>query len=234
MKRAVPMALLFLLALTFWIECTTGGKKMAEAVDLPEPKSKGKVSLEETLAGRRSRRHFREKSIALGDLSQVLWAAQGITGAQHKKRTCPSAGATYPLELFVVVGNGGVKGLDAGVYHYEPGSHSLKKGFDQDVREKLARAALRQQFIGQAPVNIVIAADYSRTTGRYGDRGHRYVHMEVGHAGENIYLQAESLGLGTVAVGAFEDDDVGEVVRLPDKLAPLYIMPLGYPTDRSR
>ena len=99
----------------------------------------------------------------------------------------------------------------------------------REVRLELARAALDQEFIYEAPVDIVICAIYERTTLGYGNRGERYVHIEVGHAGQNIYLQAEALGLATVAIGAFNDEQVRQVLRLDRQTKPLYIMPVGQP-----
>jgi len=198
-------------------------------VFLPLPRLKGEVSLEEAIASRRSIRDYLDKPLSLEQLAQLLWAAQGITDVTRSFRAAPSAGATYPLELYVVVGEGGVTGLEAGVYHYDPRAHVLvlvKKG---DVREDLARACLNQPWVREAPVSIVIVAVYSRTTARYGDRGVRYVHIEVGHVGQNIYLQATALGLGTVAVGAFYDEEVRKIVGAKDAEHPLYVMPVGVP-----
>ena len=121
--------------------------------------------------------------------------------------------------------------MDDGIYHYDIDAHSLTRHYDEDVRLELARAALNQEFIYQAPVDIVICALYGRTLGRYGARGERYVHMEVGHAGQNIYLQATALGLATVAVGAFDDEQVRGVLRLDKQYEPLYIMPMGKPAQ---
>ncbi len=206
-------------------------------ISLPSPRLKGKVSLEETIARRRSVRRYRREPLDLSQLSQVLWSAQGITGS-GRLRAVPSAGATYPLEVFVVVGNSGVivrdleqppTELQAGVYHYEADSHSLNLHKAADVRPDLARASLDQEFIIYAPVDIVLCALYSRTSRRYGKRGERYVHMEVGHAGQNIHLQAVALGLATVEVGAFRDEEVREVLDLEEQIKPLYIMPVGRP-----
>jgi len=133
------------------------------------------------------------------------------------------------MELFIAVGEGTVTGLARGVYRYVPSEHALVQTARADVRASVAEAALGQQFLAQAPLDVLFAADYGRTTGRYGERGMRYVHMEVGHIGENIYLQAEAMGLGTVAVGAFRDDQVAKAFGLPRGLAPLYLMPVGYP-----
>ncbi len=196
---------------------------------LPLPVFKGNMSLEEAILHRRSIREYRKEPLTLHQLSQLLWAAQGITEVRWGFRASPSAGATYPLEIYVVVGNNGVKGLAPGVYRYQPHSHSLvlvKKG---DFREELYSACLNQEWVRDAPVVLVIVADYERTTRVYGERGIRYVHMEVGHVGQNIYLEATALGLGTVAVGAFYDDEVRVIIGAPENHHPLYVMPVGVP-----
>ena len=197
-------------------------------VKLPRPELEGKVSLEEAIARRRSVRRYRAEPLTLSQLSQVLWSAQGIT-AGGELRAAPSAGATYPLELFAFVGKQAIDGLEAGIYHYEVDSHSLVCSQRGDLRRELARAALDQGFIVSAPVDIVICAIYTRTSYTYGRRGERYVHMEVGHVGENIHLQAIALGLATVEVGAFDDEEVRKVLDVEERIKPLYIMPLGRP-----
>lgn len=198
-------------------------------VYLPEPNPKGSLSLEEAIAGRRSVRDFSSAPITQLELSQILWAAQGITEKGWGLRAVPSAGATYPLEVFVVCGHNGVAGIGEGVYGYNVARHSLTPHCKGDRRLELARAALNQEFIYEAPVDIVICALFQRTTGGYGSRGERYVYIEVGHAGQNIYLQAAALGLATVAIGAFSDEPVREVLQLDVKCRPLYIMPVGKP-----
>jgi SagB-type dehydrogenase family enzyme len=195
-------------------------------VKLPEPKKKGEVSFEEVIKERRSERSFRDKPLALDQVSQLLWVAQGITDEKGGKRTSPSAGATYPLAIYVVVGN--VIGIRSGLYHYILKSHSIDLVFEGDIREQLAIACLEEMFIAEAPICIVICAEYERTTRRYGERGMRYVHIEVGHVGQNIYLQSKSIGLGTVAIGAFYDDEMSRVLKLPERHRPLYLMPIGY------
>jgi SagB-type dehydrogenase family enzyme len=199
------------------------------SIELPRPDLEGEVSVEEAIAGRRSRRMFAADRLTVEQLGQVLWAAQGITGPNGRKRAAPSAGATYPMELFVAVGQGTVGDLSAGVYHYVPSGHALEQLFADDVRRQAAEAALGQTFLAEAPADILIAADYGRTAGRYGERARRYVDMEAGHVSQNVYLQAEALGLGTVAVGAFTDSAVARVFRLTRPLEPLYLMPLGRP-----
>ena len=196
---------------------------------LPSPSQKGSMSLEEAIARRRSVRDFTPEPLSQLQLSQILWAAQGITDASWKYRSIPSAGATYPLEIFVVCGINCIEKMCDGIYHYDIAHHSLTLYHRGDVRLELAGAALDQEYIYGAPVDIVICALYERTARRYGARAERYVHMEVGHVGQNIYLQATALGLATVATGAFHDEPVRQILRLDKQYQPLYIMPLGRP-----
>jgi len=196
---------------------------------LPPPSQKGKISLEEAISRRRSIREFASEPVSQSQLSQILWAAQGISDTQWKYRTAPSAGATYPLEIFVVCGRDGTEGMDDGIYHYIIADHCLTLLHKGDVRSDLAEAALNQEFICEAPLDIVLCALYQRTAFSYGSRGERYVHIEVGHAGQNIYLQATALGLATVAIGAFNDEQVREVLKLDKQYNPLCIMPVGRP-----
>ncbi len=189
---------------------------------LPEPRKRGEVSVEETLDKRRSVREFTPRNLTWEQISQLLWAAQGITETRYRLRTTPSAGATYPLEIYLV--------MKEDVYHYIPQKHEVERTVDHDVRGQLCRAALGQEWIEEAPVNIIIAAVYQRTEGRYGERGSRYVYMEVGHAAQNIHLQAVALGLSSVPVGAFYDEQVQRVLSLPKNHQPLYIISVGYST----
>jgi SagB-type dehydrogenase family enzyme len=195
-------------------------------VELPQPRTKSTTSLEETLSQRRSIRSYAKESLTLGELAQLLWAAQGSTGP-HGLRTAPSAGATYPLETYAVVGQ--VEGLEPGLYHYAPESHSLSIVKRGDIRAELSEAALRQSQVANAPVSLLIAAVYDRTTGTYGDRGQIYVHMDVGHAAQNVLLQATALGLGSVPIGAFRTRTVAALLGLPEGELPLYILPVGRP-----
>ena len=197
-------------------------------IKLPPPQLKGKMSLEEAIASRRSVRRYRSEPLTPSQLSQILWSAQGITGA-GRLRAAPSAGATYPLEIFAFIGKQAIEGLQAGIYHYDVDNHSLVLHQSGDLRKELARAALDEGFIASAPLDIVICALYPRTSYRYGRRGERYVHMEVGHVGENIHLQAVALGLATVEVGAFDDEEVRKVLGVEEQIKPLYIMPIGKP-----
>lgn len=203
--------------------------KAKSVIGLPEPTLEGELSVEAAIARRRSRRRFGGRPLTLAQLGQLLWSAQGITGGHRSRRAAPSAGGTFPLELFVAVGQGTVGELAAGVYHYAAPRHVLELVLEGDARPTLAEACLGQDFMAAAPADILIAADVSRTAARYGDRAPRYVHVEVGHAAENVHLQAEALGLASVPVGAFRDDEVAAVCRLEAPLAPLYIVPVGFP-----
>ncbi|MEJ2262568.1 MAG: SagB/ThcOx family dehydrogenase [Anaerolineales bacterium] len=193
-------------------------------MELPEPASDSDVPVEQALLQRQSVRDYTDRPLTLTEMSQLLWAAQGITRSGGK-RTAPSAGALYPLEVYLVVGE--VDGLASGVYKYLPGDHDLVKVGEDDRRADLGKAALSQESIEAAPAAIVITAIYERTTVKYGERGIRYVHMEVGSAAQNVYLQAVSLDLGTVFIGAFHDQDVKRVLNLPNDEEPLCIMPVG-------
>ncbi len=195
---------------------------------LPEPRYESRVSVEEALRKRRSVRDYGGKALSRQEVAQLLWAAQGITDSDGE-RTAPSAGALYPLELYVVVGN--VKDITKGIYKYKPHQHELVKVLDGEQRENLSRAALRQSSVEQGAIDIVITAIYERITGNYGDRGVRYVHMEAGHAAQNVHLQAAAMNLGTVVIGAFDDARVKEILNLPENEKPLYIMPVGRKTN---
>lgn len=215
----------WLMALNPWQNESGAAGPSGERVKLPAPRTDGDTSVEQAIQRRRSVRAYRDAPLSLAEISQLLWSAQGITEPRDSRRTAPSAGATYPLEVYVVSGN--VAGLPKGVYKYRPVDHEIARVRDGDVRKELAAAALGQSWVEQGAAALVFSAVYERTTRRYGERGIRYVHMEVGHAGQNVHLQAVSLGLGTVVVGAFDDDRVRRIVGMPDGEHPLYIMPVG-------
>ncbi len=219
--RYVPTALM---AIPLLIIPMKTARTQAAPIELPAPVTRGTVSVEEALQARRSVRAYADTPLTLAQLGQILWAAQGITSADGH-RTAPSAGATYPLELYVVVGN--VTGLPAGVYKYRPQGHELVPHLDGDVRATLARAAVRQGWVTQAPVTLAITAVPERTRARYADRTDRFVAIEVGHVGQNVYLEAVALGLGTVMAGAIVDDSVAAVLKLDPAERPLAVMPLG-------
>ncbi len=193
----------------------------ASILRLPPPEQQGKMSLEEALARRRSVREFTLEPLAERELSQLLWAAQGITHAEGL-RTAPSAGALYPLEMY--------SGTGTGFYHYEPRGHRLVRLSEGDLRAAMRRAALDQEAITQSPAVFVIAAVYERISRKYGAaRTPRYVYMEVGHAAQNVLLEAVSLGLGGVPVGAFDDQALQKALGLPVDQHPLYVIPVGHP-----
>lgn len=191
---------------------------------LPAPRLESAVSIEAALHRRRSIRAYADASLGLADLAQLLWAAQGVTAA-NGFRTAPSAGALYPLEVYVFAGN--VVDLPAGIYKYHPQGHTLSRVVEGDRRRELMHVALEQSSLRDAAAVILIAAVYERTTAKYGARGLRYVHMEAGHAAQNVYLQAISLDLGTVAIGAFDDAGVKRVAHLSEHEQPLYLLPIG-------
>jgi SagB-type dehydrogenase family enzyme len=195
-------------------------------VALAPPRRDGEVPLERLLSARRSIRELARGTLTLAAVGQLLWAAQGVNRGTGF-RTAPSAGALYPLEVLLVVGE--VGGLDRGVYRYHPAGHALAKAGDGDRRAALAGAALGQGWIAEAATLLVLAAVYRRTAGKYGSRAERYVHIEVGHAAQNVYLQALALGLGTTEVGAFDDRAVKDVLGLGEGEDPLAIMPVGRP-----
>lgn len=207
---------------------------------LPYPMiRRGVLSTEEAIAYRRSIRDYLNRPISLVQLSQLLWATYGISETRWGLKTTPSAGATYPLEIYVVVGDGGVSlpgggSLKAGVYKYDPHTHSLTLVRAGDFMTELSKAAVDQRWVREAAINIVICAVYERTTRVYGERGYRYVYMEVGHAGQNIYLEATALDLGAVVIGAFYDDWVKSIVGAEDNEHPLYIVSIGVPREVYR
>ncbi len=193
--------------------------KGGEMIDLPAPKFTN-ISLEECIQRRRSIRDFQNKDLTMQEISNLLWSAQGITDTIHGFRAAPSAGATYPLEIFVVKRDG--------VFRYIPEGHKLRKEIDGDLRKEIARSALNQMFIADAGLAIVITAIFRRTAWRYGERAYRYINNEVGHCAQNIHLEAVALGLGSVPVGAFEDEKIKKLLKLKEE-EPLYIIPVGYP-----
>lgn len=199
-------------------------------VELPAPEPSEEGTFEDLLYHRQSRRDFVEEELPLEDLSQIAWssAGVGVDGTTGATRTAPSAGATDPMEVFIVAGE--VDGMEPGIYHYDYTSHELDLVKEGDYRAELSSAALGQEFVEDGAASIVMAAKYERTKSRYGERGERYVHMEVGHMAQNVYLQVEALdSLGTVAIGAFDDDDVAAI--LETDYEPLMIMPVGKVTQ---
>ena len=193
-------------------------------IRLPPPPAGAGHAIEQLLAHRRSRREFTGGPLELAEIARLLWAAQGITDPRGL-RTAPSAGALYPLEVHLATGR--TNGLGHGVYRYLISEQALAQTAVGDHRTQLAKAALGQEAVAGAAAVIVLAGVYRRTTIKYGDRGVRYVHMEVGHAAQNVCLVAESLGIGTVVIGAFDDEYVKRVLRMGEDESPLALLPLG-------
>jgi len=192
---------------------------------LPEPRTDGPMSLETAIAQRRSVRQYGPLDLTLGEIGQLLWSAQGITGKTQNRRAAPSAGGRHPLAFYVC--------RQDGIWRYYPQGHMLREHLAQDVREDLAEAAWRQDFIGRAPCVFAVTAIFARTIEQYEDRGKlRYVPMDTGHATENLSLQAVALGLGSVSVGAFDDEAVKRVLALPEEEEPMYLVPVGHPRER--
>jgi SagB-type dehydrogenase family enzyme len=196
--------------------------EVARNIVLPAPRTAGPLSLEEAIAQRRSVRALAADPLSDGELSQLLWAAQGETDPRGF-RAAPSAGALYPLEIYLVT--------EQGLFHYEPNDHSLTRLGGDDVREDVWRAGLEQDSLRDAPAIFVFAAVYERTAVKYGSRAERYVHLEVGHAAQNLLLQAVALDLGAVPIGAFDDEAVQAALSLPKDHAPLYLIPVGHQAD---
>jgi SagB-type dehydrogenase family enzyme len=204
-------------------------------IKLPHPRTSGVQSLEELLMNRRTRRDFRKSSLSTSEISQILWAAYGLKKPGREKphtgkavRTCPSAGALFPLEIYLIAGD--ISDIPSGFYHFISDEHSLELIHDKDLREDLYKTAYPREMIRAAPASLVYIAIESRVLERYGERGRqRYIPMDIGHSAQNVYLQAEALGLGTCAIGAFDDKGLTQVLDLPAEEIPMYIMPVGYP-----
>jgi SagB-type dehydrogenase family enzyme len=209
-------------ALSGGCEATPSPLRVQRSFGLPSPWSRGSVPLEQVLASRRSRREFTSRALTEREISQLLWATRGVTAAWGG-RTSPSAGALYPLELYV---------LTAEVYgHYLPQGHRLEVLAERDLRREAAAAASSQTAVGEAPLTLVIAAIYARTEKKYGARGRRYVQLEAGHAAQNVLLQAVALGLAAVPIGAFDDRRLVDGLQLSGEHAPLYLIPVGHPAS---
>jgi SagB-type dehydrogenase family enzyme len=201
---------------------------MDERIKLPKPIYKGSLSVEEAIKQRRTVRSFSSRPLPLNYLGQILWAAQGITGETINFRATPSAGIIYPLDVYAVVGQNAVEGLSEGVYRYIPKDHAVERLTNGDRREEIAKAAFGQSWMAQAPVLLVISAEYDRLAERYGERAVRYAELEAGHVGQNIFLQAEAEGLGAGIVGVSNVSEVNHLLEAPAGEEPLSIIPVGF------
>ncbi len=221
------LGLLFVFVIVYWfllppanLEEEVEPVPAEGTITLPEPRYSSSISIEGALSRRRSVREYTGEDLSIEEISQLLWAAQGITDEQGGFRTAPSAGALYPIELYLVNAEG--------IFRYDAQRHALEKRYTGDARDALAKAALSQESVANAPVVIVIIGVFERTEKKYGERGERYVYMEAGHVAQNIYLQCTSLNLGTVSIGAFLDEEVKGVLKLPEDHKPIYLMPVGH------
>lgn len=200
-----------------------------DTVELPRPETDGAVSVERAIESRASRREFSSDPVDIEDVAQLLWAAQGLTHERDKipMRAAPSAGATYPLVVDLDVTPGGCDRLDAGLYRYDPDRHALDRRQTGTVHDAVTSAALDQAVIADAPAVIALSADFDRTTGKYPEHGERYVHMEAGHAAQNVQLSCESNELNSCPVGAFDDESLFDALALSAEFEPLYLVPFG-------
>ena len=199
-------------------------KKKKKVTNLPEPNLQSNFSLEQALKQRRSRRDFSDNPISLNQLSQVLWAAYGITKEPIYK-TAPSAGAIYPMTIYVSTCK--VKNMENGFYRYIPETHSLKLIDDNNYKKIIYKLGYRQNCLKNPAFTILMAANFNKIENRYGNKAKRYTFMEAGHISQNIYLQVESLGLGTVAVGAFNEASMNKNLPVKAEENIIYIMPIG-------
>ncbi len=207
-----------------------GSDTMAAEIALPSPSYKGSVSVEEALKARRTHRSFQSRPLTLKQFSQILWGAYGVTAQKYGSflKTAPSAGALYPLDIYGVVGQKGVEILAPGVYHFRPENHAIELVKQGDLRAEVARQALQQMWMAKAPLMLVITGEYNRSSIKYGLRGATYTHIEAGHVGQNVFLQAEAIGLRAGIVGAFNNQQIIRAMGLSTSHDPLLIMPVGY------
>lgn len=212
----VPAALLAVVATSVAIDADAGKPKQ-----LPPPPPAGTMSLEEALRLRRSVRDFADKPLTIEQIGRLCWAGQGITDPTRGFRTAPSAGALYPMELYIVTSDG--------VDHYRPKDHSLERHLNGDLRKPLHVSGGTSDTVEKAPVSIIIAADIERSAKKYRDRAERYCHIEAGHIAQNILLQATALHLAGVPIGGIDDAKVAATLKLPKDYRVMYVLPIGHP-----
>ena len=225
-KQLLVVSILGLVVLISFLSSDT----MAAEITLPSPSYKGTVSVEEALKARRTHRSFQPRPLTLKQFSQILWGAYGVTSQRYGSflKTAPSAGALYPLDIYGVVGQGGVETLAPGIYHFRPENHAVELVKQGDLRAEVAGNALQQMWMARAPLLLVITGEYNRSSIKYGPRGVTYTHIEAGHVGQNVFLQAEAIGLKAGIVGAFNNRSVVTTMGVPPNQDPLLIMPVGY------
>jgi len=205
--------------------------KSESIIKLPQPEFKGKVSVEEAINARRTIREFSQELITLKELSQLLWCAQGITGEHATKaikiRAVPSAGALYPLNVYVSVRAKSVEDLAPGIYKYNPEYHSIQLVVEGDQTLKLEEAVLGQT-ISTAPITFIITSESYKMTIKYAERAMQYIYIEAGHLGQNLQLQGEAMNIGTWLIGAYWDGKIVDILKLPYREIPVYVIAAGH------
>jgi len=191
------------------------------AITLPAPDLEGKVTVEQALKQRRSVRSYADEPLTLQQVSQLLWAAQGITEPTRGLRTAPSAMASYPLRVYLVAGN--VKDLPAGVYQYMPQGHKLELVETGDQRANVGG----QPQVRNAPALIVYVIDYTVLGKKSGDRAKKFAYLEVGHSAQNVLLQEVALGLVGVPIGGADEAKVRTIFKLTADQEPAYVITVG-------
>ncbi len=218
------IAVIFTFAIVTFVLYIKSDYRKDERVQLPTPNFDGKISVEKAIKQRRSIRSYKQEPLTLAQVGQILWAAQGITN-DNGFRATPSAGAIYPLEIYLIAGK--MTDLVSGVYKYLSKDHVIIKISNGDKRSELSDAALSQEWIKEAPISIVVCGIYERTSKKYGENASKFVHMEVGCVAQNIYLQTTAMGLGTTFVGAIEKEKIVSVLHLDENEHALCILPVG-------
>jgi SagB-type dehydrogenase family enzyme len=188
-------------------------------IELPKPDLSAGIPLNQALAGRRTPvpRAFLPTPLTKAELSQILWAANGLTGPEER-RTAPSAANQHYVHIFVTSAEG--------FFEYLPVGHQLQKISGEDLRAKFSN----QQAVTQAPTVLLLVGDYERAAVRYpGEKGPRFIALEGGHIAQNVLLEASALGLGAVPVGGFEPKDVNKAASLPAQQSSIYLLTIGHP-----
>ncbi len=228
--RHIYRTLVLTILVVLFFSNMAAAQAVGGVVDLPEVDRTEGGPFYDLLFRRKSVRSFADEPMDMRQLSRLLFSGQGIT-RDNRFRTVPSGGAQYPIDIYVLVGD--VEGLETGIYKYVPQGHRLERVNAEDRRRQMGTAALGQDWLADAPVVLVICAEYRRITGRYGERGERYAIIESGCTAQNISLMSVDLGLGTVLVGAFHDRSVAQLIEAPDGVEPLLIMPIGTPAEEE-
>ncbi len=190
-------------------------------IRLPKPQTNGSFSLEQALANRRSVREFTDEPLTISQIGQLCWAAQGITEPNKAFRTAPSAGAVYPIQLYVL--------LPEGLYVYLPEKHELSLVIGKDLRYSVFNSSFNQRVVQKAPCTFMITGNSKKVEAKYRNRGEKFTYIETGHIAQNIHLQAVTLGLGSVSIGIMDAKTIAQVCKLPENLDVLYLVPVGKP-----